>query len=487
MINNPGLLSSLALDIDNAIDNNESDLLLILCEQIKALLNDNESSSDYFKSTLTFYLSNIYQFLGRLSGGTWDNPNYANAIICHRKFYRYKERSDSVMHKILVNHANSLEHSCRIFEAIPLWKKGILNPGEPQEVGLYKLASGLLKLSGHLYDDIHAHYYQLYAYRYIKQLKSRSFYHHSNVRNSLLPDSDSTISRFIKHVGASFDEDADLLEQNYNPKHSKEEMRYRAWCKDNTLFLNPLNDLESAWIVDHDVLTFPSYSTPIPYGPYLAAAFSSMKNEYCFNRHVFYEGVTKQYRKFIDRDKYLTDTLDGVMYEGHVEKMKSSLRGCFSVLDKISRLLDKYYDLSSANVAFNRQWFSQQNKLKEQQNPFLTALYWLSKDFSPHDDNENRPSYWLEDSAFEVRELRNELEHGWVRVTGGETYLAPLWDDSHDYAYKITYPVLFDKGIYVLKQTRNALMYMCLAINYTEKKKPRKDDDIFLCSEIPLI
>lgn len=487
MNNDLDLLNSLALDIDSAIDNERADLLIILSDQINRLTKDEKAGSDNLRSTLTFYLSNIYQFLGARSGDIWENPDYANAIICHRKFYRFKEYTENILHKVQINHANSLEYLCRVFEAIPLWKKGIVNPGEPQEVGLYRLASGLLNLSGHLYDDSHTYYYQLYSYKYLKALKSKGFFYHSGIQSSLAAGSGSLTSKFLEHVQDSFDSAPDLLGHDYTPRHAKEEMRYRAWCKDNVLFLNPLNDLDSAWVVDHDVLSFPPYRTPVSQGPYLSASFSSMKNEFCYYRHVFYEGTTKQYKRFIDKDKYLTDTLDGVIYEGHIEKVKSALRGCFSVLDKISRLLDKYYNLNSKNIAFNRQWFCQQKILQDQINPFLTALYWLSKDFSPHDGNELRPSYWLEDSAFEVRELRNELEHGWVRVVSDKKHQAAFWGNEHDYAYKLTSLELIEKGMYVLKQTRNALMYMCLAINHTEKNHPKKDDDIILSNDVPTI
>ncbi|HDT6080190.1 TPA: hypothetical protein QHC28_004936 [Aeromonas veronii bv. veronii] len=186
-------------------------------------------------------------------------------------------------------------------------------------------------------------------------------------------------------------------------------------------------------------------------------------------------------------DKYLTDTLDGVMYQGYIEKIKNSLKGCFSVLDKISRLLDKYYELKSSQIAFNRQWFDKQKTLKDQNNPFLTALFWLSKDFSQHDQDERRPSYWLDDSAFEVRELRNELEHGWVRVVNPEFEGFTIWNNNHDYAYTITTDELKDKGMYVLKQTRNALMYLCLAINLSERQKEKDDEEITLSNNVPLI
>jgi len=480
-------IASFAEKIDTCIDCDDIDSLVRFCDELKKLISDESEAPDIVKSVLTYYLANIYQHLGSKGTDRWNNQNYGNAIICHRKFYRYGKRADELLPQVEVNHANTLETLCRTFEAIPLWKKGITHFGDAEEVGLYRLSTGLIWISRYLYDEGHIYYYQLYAYNYTKKLLAKETIGHNGIKNSIRFDSDSVIGHFLRYVKNSFDADPDLLAHPYKANYSKEEKKYRAWCKDNTLFINPLNDLENAWVVDHDVLNFPPYSTPIFEGPYLSASFSSMKNEYCYYRHLFYEGLNKKYKTFTDKDKYLADTLDGVIYEGYIEKIKSAIKGCFSVLDKISRLLDKYYELNSSRIEFNRQWFDKQKILKGQNNPFITALFWLSKDFSQHDEDERRPSYWLDDSAFEVRELRNELEHGWVRVVNPEFESFSTWENNHDYAYTITIDELNDKGIYVLKQTRNALIYLCLAINFTEKFTRNGDKRITLSDDVPLV
>ncbi|WP_102504760.1 LA2681 family HEPN domain-containing protein [Salinivibrio kushneri] len=476
-----------ARNIDTCIESNDIDSLVYFCDELRKIISDESETPDIIKSIITYYLSNIYQHLASDKNERWDNPSYGNAIICHRKFYRYKNKDFQLLPQVEVNHANTLQTLCRTFEAIPLWKKGISHFGDAEEVGLYRLTTGLVWISQYLYDAEHIYYYQLYAYKYAKKLLAKDEIYHNGIRESIKVNSGSEFGRFLQHVQNSFDEESTLSEHPYKPSYSKEEKKYRSWCKDNILFLNPLNDLEDAWIVDHDVLNFPSYSTPDFEGPYLSAAFSSMKNEFCFYRHCFYEGLNKKYVKFTDKDKYLTDTLDGVIYEGYIEKIKVSLKGCFSVLDKTSRLLDRYYELNSSKFAFNRQWFDKQKILRDQNNPFLTALFWLSKDFTQHDDDERRPSYWLNDSAFEVRELRNALEHGWVRVINSDFECFSTWENEHDYAYKITSDALIDKGMYVFKQTRNALIYLCLAINFTEKKSKKENNINILSNKVPLV
>jgi len=479
-------IASFAENIDACIECDDVDALNEFSIELKKLISNEIEMPNVVKSILTYYLSNIYQHLGSGGAGRWNNQNYANAIICHRKFYKYEDRADELLPQVEVNHANTLEILCRTFEAIPLWRKGIAHYGDAEEVGLYRLATGLLWISHHLYDEEHIYYYQLYAYKYVSVLLGKESINNDAIKEEVRVGSGSYISGFLQHVKKSFDADPDLLAHSYKPIYSKEEKKYRSWCKDNVLFINPLNDLENAWVVDHDVLNFPSYRTRIFEGPYLSASFSSMKNEYCYYRHLFYEGSKKKYTKFTDKDKYLTDTLDGVVYEGYIEKIKNALKGCFSVLDKISRLLDKYYELNSSQIAFNRQWFDNQKTLKDQNNPFIIALFWLSKDFTQHDSDERRPSYWLDDSAFEVRELRNELEHGWVRVVNPEFESFLTWDNNHDYAYTITSDELNNKGMYVLKQTRNALIYLCLAINFTEKFTKNNDEVVAFSNKVPL-
>ena len=55
-------------------------------DEIKKIISDESEAPDIVKSVLTYYLANIYQHLGSEGTSRWNNPNYGNAIICHRKF-----------------------------------------------------------------------------------------------------------------------------------------------------------------------------------------------------------------------------------------------------------------------------------------------------------------------------------------------------------------------------------------------------------------
>ena len=128
------------------------------------------------------------------------------------------------------------------------------------------------------------------------------------------------------------------------PNYSDDEKIYRSWCLKNRLFANPLNDITQKWIADQDILQFPNHIVNAGEGPYFSAAFSSLKREYCFARFLAYEGMHGIHPEYENTKMFLTDTLDGERYEGHTEKVKTAFRICFSVLDSLAMLVNKYFE-----------------------------------------------------------------------------------------------------------------------------------------------
>lgn len=473
--------------IDNAIAhaNGSREVIVLqwmihLCETER----DNESFEDITADALNYFLSNAYQCLAGLTGDYWDNPYLSLAIISFRKALRENIGHNLIASQVSVNYANLLKSLGRAIEVIPLWKEGAETPGDSREVSLYQLADTLLLLSQYLYDSEHRFYYQQQAYYYLKRLMDDlEVIRHPGIKQDLASGSASSLREFWEHAHRDLSAATPIAELPNETTYSNREKWYRQWCKDNVLFINPLNDISQAWVVAHDPMNFPSYVVELGTGPLLAAAFSSMKNEFCFYRHTLFEGVNGLYAPYTDIGKHLADTQDGVLYGGDIEKIKSALRGCFSVLDKVAQLLTEYFQLNKKDtVGFNRNWFGKHNqKLASLSNPFVLALSWLAKDFTQHESDDRRPAYWLEEHAWEVKELRNHLEHGWVHVVNGD-YLGHRWSDTHDYAYRVDEDGIKKKALYVLKQTRSALIYLCLAIHCEEQKKVK--DKVLALEEV---
>jgi len=61
---------------------------------------------------------------------------------------------------------------------------------------------------------------------------------------------------------------------------SKKERAYRLWCLNNTLFLNPLNDIGPHRIAAQDILHLPPFVMSLGEPPALFGLFNQLKQEF---------------------------------------------------------------------------------------------------------------------------------------------------------------------------------------------------------------
>jgi hypothetical protein len=142
--------------------------------------------------------------------------------------------------------------------------------------------------------------------------------------------------------------DRSLKLDGYGLGRSHKERAYRQWALDNGLFLNPLNDLGNNDIAAQDVLSLPSYRTPLADGPTLIGFFNQMKQEFASARWLLFEGITDDAPHFSDKDTNFHDTLDDPGYSLSIEKTKLAFRSAYSLLDKIAFFLNDYLKLGIA-------------------------------------------------------------------------------------------------------------------------------------------
>jgi hypothetical protein len=82
---------------------------------------------------------------------------------------------------------------------------------------------------------------------------------------------------------------------------TKGEIKYRQWCLENRLFLNPLNDLVTNGMAAKDILTTPSIVQPIDAGTLYFGYFNQMKQEFVSARFFYYEGISADRPHYSDR------------------------------------------------------------------------------------------------------------------------------------------------------------------------------------------
>jgi hypothetical protein len=259
---------------------------------------------------------------------------------------------------------------------------------------------------------------------------------------------------------------------------SKEEQEYRSWCLANGLFLNPLNDLGEHRTLAADTLELPSLVVQVDSPHRFESFFDQMKQEYVSARWSFYEGTSNRQPHFSDRDVLLQLTDPRPSLSFATERIKGSYRAAYSLFDKISFFVNAYMELGirEKDVSFRRLWRSDEKKpirseFDQSGNWGFCALYWLSRDlFEKENDDVAEPQ------ARGLSEIRNHLEHKYLRVTAGGSALAP----PDDLAFMVSREDLESKALHLLKLSRSALIYLAVGCKFEEdRRKPR-------CAGLPI-
>lgn len=265
---------------------------------------------------------------------------------------------------------------------------------------------------------------------------------------------------------------------------SKAERKYRQWCLDSRLFLNPLNDLGPHARAACDDLVLPPISerfderpgavTPPP----VIGFFNQMKQEYVSARFMLYEGLCDTKLHFSDRGVLLLNTLDYPMHSLATERVRTAYRIAYSLLDKVAFLVDHYWKLGKIadRINFKNVWMVEGKpqllgRFRDYPNWPLRGLFWLSKEL--FDDQLKRTTG---PDALELHDIRNALEHKFLQVHEG--WARPfVWGapSSEGLGFSIDSDLLEAKALRVTKIARSALIQLSLAIGVEERARTRPD------------
>ena len=133
--------------------------------------------------------------------------------------------------------------------------------------------------------------------------------------------------------------------------------------------------------------------------------------------------------------------------------------------------MNAYMDLGIPvkQVSFRTLWRSGENQpirkeFDQTGNWGFCALYWLAKDFFEKANDEV-----AEPEARRLNDIRNHLEHKYLRVTVTESPTVP----PNDLAFMVSRAQFEGKAMHLLKLARSALIYLAIGVGFEERRRTR--------------
>lgn len=481
----------LAKKCDDVIITNDQDMIN---KQIDSCFEMIDSLSDKNEIGYIYYcIGNLYATLGNHEIQALNSFRLAKKNISTNRFDLY-----NLSCQIETNEANQLAKMGRLIETISIYYQFIthVKPSEAKIISLIHAINNLCEL-GHIINNKDVAQYYFVKAIILKRLLS-------GIKNTPNIDAyqQNIIDDFLIRHPLQESNDVEngisaLQDLGSKDLFRKSEQQYRTWCLENLLFLNHMNDLIFSYFDAKDTLTFPSYATKFSEGcklmkPHFAIAFANIKREFCFARYLAYEGISKKYPKFEEKSLSLASDHYNSDYSGKIERLKTSFRLAFGVLDKLVNLLISFLKLNKKliekskcrTIEFKPKFFEIHLTNYLETNKYIKALYYVSCELNNESKftQDNIQNNLLLGESKHLKALRNDLEHNWVHV------LEFILDDSkccdQDYANYIESEQLELDTIKILKLVRSCIIYLVFAVQLEENN--RQSDGKSISLEIPI-
>jgi tetratricopeptide (TPR) repeat protein len=499
----PSLAPNLKLDITDLSDNNalkEIGILINASQDARSsegtklalsLLDEFEKRQPAPKlAALTHYFranawhNNMQRVLESRDPWIWEQTERQHEILALRRALNHPAfRKLHKMHRcqILTNLASALSGVGRFIEAVELWDRALqLNPKFGMARG--NRGDALSHYARTLYDSGHAYVMLTLAHAALRSARSKTAFfeeEYTRARAYFKAEED----HIAAHVSVSKIRRTMNLHEHSLGRGATEK-RYRSWCLNSRLFVNPLNDLGPLPIASHDVMGLPPITTGSQsvHPPPVFGFFSQIKQEFVSARHLYYEGLNAAGTHYSDRDVLLYNTLDYPAYSLATEKMRTAFRVAYSILDKIGFFINEYFALGHdlKKITFRTVWYEpKSNKTRcvlpqfaARRNWPLRGLFWLSKDLYDEGFMDS-----TEPEAAALNEIRNHLEHKYLQLHQdfAMTNRAP-----DEFCYRLSVSEFAPKTLRLLQLARASLIYLSLAVHAEERhrKKGKPADKI---------
>lgn len=505
-LSNNEAMEVLAKYIDNSLDTlnlKQAKHALELCEDLSSRVEGKMVPELFYFRANAWSVIREIKHQDESNVWQWNQPELLEEIYWLRSAIQSESFSqlDSIRQcQILINTGNIVNHIGRPIEAIEYWQRA-LNILPRFGMALGNLGSGYEHYAKILYDRGHAAILFKKAHDLLRKTSDKGCiwdsYEYKSIQDEML-----NLASHIK-ANVNFNDLEQIPLEGFSLGKSKIEKRYRKWVLENTLFINPLNDVGAHTIAAQDVLHLPGIVTNTGDPPELIGFYNQIKQEFVTARYLLWKGFTESEdvkRHYSDNNVLLINTLDYPVYGIAIEQIKLAFRSAYSLFDKIALFINDYWqlDIPEKKINFQSVWFEFKGGQKSKElnpkflnhtNLMLRGLYWLSKDFIEYDSSSNRVlGKTMEPDAYLLRSIRNDLEHKYLKVHDdiwSYAHCDPEKNAINKTSHHISTTDLTSKTLRLMKLARAALIYLSLAIHIEEKMNDNERSGLFIPIVLP--
>lgn len=399
-------MGSMSMDKDivsiglSLMDDNKSELLALLPESEFYYNFANAKSGMISESNPFSHTFESIEELVELKGLYWKALKASTS------------NEGEIPYELIVNLANSLKQQFRLIEALQLYDKALkLNPNCTQ--AWVNRSEALLMLN------------TITSTFSIEMLAQISYGYLEASRGKDIPESWAAHYIETAHCYKNKIEDfckKENISRSENDKHItdfefKELSEYRKFCLRNHLSLSEHGLYCHCVGSARDNLTIPSSGSVS--GEFIVPmemVLNRLKSEFSFARKLYHDYIEHDQDDDLLHESCFSELFNDELLGIDVEKLRTSFRLCFGILDKIGVAVCEMFGLypPNGNVSFQSFWQldhkDRREKFEAVKSPGLLALYSIASDLNDRKDGE-----W----AF-FKSWRNDLEHKFVIVHKGD-------------------------------------------------------------------
>ncbi len=271
---------------------------------------------------------------------------------------------------------------------------------------------------------------------------------------------DRNLARLGLGVAHPAPQEADPCQGTHTP--------YRAFCLRHRLALSERAIYSECQCCCEDDLTIPKTTEPIggDFVPRMEYLLNRLKAEFALARSCYYQACVAPEAEQWPAESLETphtELMDGEMSGGRVELLRSSIRQCFGILDKIAWGVCDLFQLSQPReqIYFHSFWnprsgpgVGRWDNINRLQNMGVVALYGIATELSS-DKGE-----WAE-----FRDWRNDLEHGLLAISDNPAMSEAFLQRTKLRNVKVVpYSVFAERAMLLLQMTASAIFSFAFCV-----------------------